>query len=339
MAELPKYLDDFIFEELGGVFQPGQNVDVNLRNDETANKRYIGTYFPRSLIECYFIFQDLYAHGKIKGTIDNKTELKILDIGTGTGGNIIGLMHFLKNIKFNNPVEFLTIEGNKNAIDYQIKFFNKFNQQFKTNYKLKYANITFQTNTLNSQLTELLNKLNTKYDIITSFKFISEFYNSDYQNATGLFKSFSQTLSNYLAEKGLFLLLDLVSGDYEHRNTRPFTTQIMSDELNQFVQMPNSQLSYILPICCGFWSDGCRTQQCYIERQFEIKHSRRTRDITKVTYRVMVKKIFAREILENVQAKEHYQMSYNSWHPRYCRNTSVIEKTNETELPNAFKLI
>ena len=257
----------------------------------------------------------------------------------GTGGNIIGLMHFLKNIKFNNPVEFLTIEGNKNAIDYQIKFFNKFNQQFNTNYKLKYANITFQTNTLNSQLTELLNKLNTKYDIITSFKFISEFYNSDYQNATGLFKSFSQTLSNYLAEKGLFLLLDLVSGDYEHRNTRPFTTQIMSDELNQFVQMPNSQLSYILPICCGFWSDGCRTQQCYIERQFEIKHSRRTRDITKVTYRVMVKKLFARQILENVQAKEHYQMSYNSWHPRYCRNTSVIEKTNETELPNAFKLI
>ncbi len=50
MAELPKYFDDFIFEELGGVFQPGQNVDVNLRNDETANKRYIGTYFPRSVI-------------------------------------------------------------------------------------------------------------------------------------------------------------------------------------------------------------------------------------------------------------------------------------------------
>ena len=146
-------------------------------------------------------------------------------------------------------------------------------------------------------------------------------------------------IRDYLSEKGLFLLLDLVSGDYEHRNTRPFTTQIMSDELNQFVQMPNSQLSYILPICCGFWSDGCRTQQCYIERQFEIKHSRRTRDITKVTYRVMVKKLFARQILENVQAKEHYQMSYNSWHPRYCRNTSVIEKTNETELPNAFKLI
>jgi hypothetical protein len=53
----------------------------------------------------------------------------------------------------------------------------------------------------------------------------------------------------------------------------------------------------------------------------------------------MVKKPFAREILENVQAKEQYQMSYNSWHPRYCRNTRVIEKTNETELPNAFKLI
>ena len=56
MAKIPQYLDEYIYHDLGGVFQPGLNVDINLTNDESANKRYIGTYFPRSVVECFSIF-------------------------------------------------------------------------------------------------------------------------------------------------------------------------------------------------------------------------------------------------------------------------------------------
>lgn len=340
MAEIPKYLDNYIFNELGGEFKPGLNVDVNLNNDESANKRYIGTYFPRSLVESYFIMQDLYAHRRIKQVIDQKQNLKILDIGTGTGGNIIGLLHFLKSNNFiNKPVDIYTVEGNNNAIEFQRQFFRRFNQTFRTNYTLHYANIVFSTQTLDNQLTQFLNRLNISFDIITSFKFVSEFYNSEYQNSAGIFHDFAKTLSQFLNQNGLFLLLDLVSGDYEHRNMRPFTTQIMSDELNKYVKNPTSNLAYILPICCGFWSHECRTKLCYIERQFKIEHSRSRNDKSKVTYRVMVPKPLADLILSDIEEKEQYQMSYNNWHPRYCRKTTIIERTNENELPNAFKFL
>ncbi len=96
--ELPKYIDNFIFNELKGYYEVGQNVDNNLHNDENANKRYIGTYFPRSLIESFSIFFELYQNTIIKQNLDNKPTLKILDIGTGTGGNILGLMHFFKKL-------------------------------------------------------------------------------------------------------------------------------------------------------------------------------------------------------------------------------------------------
>lgn len=339
MKELPKYLDDYIFAELGGVYQTGQNVDVNLNNDEEANKKYIGTYFPRSLIECYLIFTDLYAHKRIKEIIDSKSELKILDIGTGTGGNIVGLLHFLNSINFNKPVEIITVEGNEIAIVYQKKFFDKFSQTFATNFKFRCEKVIFQAETLNSQLDELLNKFNATFDVITSFKFIGEFYNSDFQNASGLFKTITETLSNYLSEKGLLLLLDSVSGDYEHSNTRPFTTQIMSDELNEYVKSEDSKLAYILPVCCGLWSDSCKTPGCYIERQFGIKHSKRKCDISKVAYRVMTKKLFARVILSYVDKKNPYQMSYNNRYPSYCKNAIVSYKKNESNLTSAFKLI
>jgi len=339
MKELPKYLDDYIFAELGGVYQVGQNVDENLNNDEEANKRYIGTYFPRSLMECYSIFKDLYAHKRIKEIIDSKSELKILDIGTGTGGNIIGLLHFLNAINFNKPVEIITVEGNEIAIAYQKKFFDRFNQAHATNFKLSCENAIFHAGTLNSQLDELLNRFNIVFDIITSFKFISEFYNSDFRDATGLFKTIPETLSKYLSEKGFILLLDLVSGDYEHSNTRPYTTQIMSDELNDYAKNEDSKLAYVLPVCCGLWLDSCKTQGCYIERQFEITHSKKKHDKSKVAYRVMVKKLFARVILSYVDKKDKYQMSYNDRHPRYCTNASLIDKKKESNLPSAFKLI
>jgi SAM-dependent methyltransferase len=338
VIELPQYLDDYIFAELDGVFQTGQNVDVNLNNDEEANKSYIGTYFPRSFIECYLILKDLYAHKRIKEVIDSKSELKILDIGTGTGGNVIGLLQFLNTINFSKPIEIITVEGNEIAIAYQKKFFNKFSQTFATNFKFRCEKVIFQAETLNLQLDELLNKYNMDFDVITSFKFMSEFYNSDFQNATGLFKTFPDTLSKHLSEKGLFLLLDLVSTGYK-RDNRPYTTQIMSDELNEYVRSEDSKLAYILPVCCGLWSDSCTTQGCYIERQFGIKHSKRKYDISKVAYRVMTKKLFARVILSYVDKKNPYQMSYNDWHPRYCKNAIVSDKKNESNLTNAFKLI
>jgi len=58
-VKLPEYLDDFIYKELGGYFQSGLNVDSNIDNDEEANKKYIGTYFPRSLVQFYYFVTTL----------------------------------------------------------------------------------------------------------------------------------------------------------------------------------------------------------------------------------------------------------------------------------------
>lgn len=337
MIELFKYLDDYIFKELGGFYSPGWNVDFNLNNSDLDNKKYIGTYFPRSLIESYVIFEELYLNNVIKSVIDNKKELKILDVGTGTGGNIIGIMHFLKNIGFNKRVVFITFEGNRNAIDYQIKFFKKFNKHFNTNFKLKFANVSFNTNSINLHLSKILSKLAHKYDIITSSKFISEFYNTDYNKAKGLYKSLSETLSEFLSDDGLLVLLDLVSGDYNY--TRPFSTLIMSEELNNMVNDKDSKLSFVLPICCGLWSSACKTKICYTERQFEIKHSKTIKnDVSKITYRVMARKSFALEVLSSVEVRDIYQMSYNSKHPRCCNKTNIIDDTNNSSVRNAFKL-
>jgi len=109
--KIPEYIEKYIYDELGGFYETGTNVDTNIDNNENDNKRYLGTYFPRSLIESYLILMDLYENKIIKEIIDNLNKINILDFGTGTGGNIIGFMHFFKNIKFpTEKVSFITIE-------------------------------------------------------------------------------------------------------------------------------------------------------------------------------------------------------------------------------------
>ena len=57
--KIREYIDKYIYEELGGFYERGTNIDTNIENKENDNKRYLGTYFPRSLIESFTILDDL----------------------------------------------------------------------------------------------------------------------------------------------------------------------------------------------------------------------------------------------------------------------------------------
>ena len=59
-------------------------------------------------------------------------------------------------------------------------------------------------------------------------------------------------------------------------------------------------------------------------------------DKSKVAYRVLAQKDFANRILENVEPKECYQMCYNEYYPRACKNGKIIKINNLTSYSNAF---
>jgi hypothetical protein len=65
---IPEYIEKYIYDELGGFYETGTNIDTNIENSENDNKRYLGTYFPRSLIESYTILFDLYENDIVKNS-------------------------------------------------------------------------------------------------------------------------------------------------------------------------------------------------------------------------------------------------------------------------------
>src|SRR5690554_3716276 len=92
-TRLPAFLDDFIFNRLNAIYAPDfQRFEYNLDLTGEEILKYLGTYFPRSYAESFCIFDNIFQNIAYHQIISNKTYLNILSIGSGTGGDIIGLL-------------------------------------------------------------------------------------------------------------------------------------------------------------------------------------------------------------------------------------------------------
>ena len=98
-AVLPAYLDNLIYGEFFGArYCPDhQRYEYNLNLSEEELLIYLGTYFPRSYGESFCLFSSIISAESIKSGLNGKDCINILDIGCGSGGEIIGLLHALEN--------------------------------------------------------------------------------------------------------------------------------------------------------------------------------------------------------------------------------------------------
>jgi len=180
-----------------------------------------------------------------------------------------------------------------------------------------------------------------KYDFITTFKFISEFYNSDYQTARTkkLYKKFIEFNEYNLKENGILIMLDLVSGNFNRIEGELFRTQIMSNEVKNYIRSNNRYMTILIPASCAHWARMCNCEDCYIQRTIKIEHSHTTYayDLSNVSYFVLAKTNFANTILNSLVIQNSYKISHNRWYPGYCENGNRLEG-NIINLSDGFKI-
>lgn len=258
---LPKWLDDLIFRDLHAVYSPSYGNMTNIDDDKEKTLNYLGTYFPRSYVESYCIFSEFFK--KNPSCFTDKEVLSIFDFGSGTGGEIIGLLTAIGDFGPHlQCVNILALDGNQ----YALRCYERIIEKTK-------EHISFQVDSTSSPIViddfydlSILDTIITSgFDMIISFKAICEFAAKQQFDEENPYEHIVKFFLPKLNDGGLILLEDITTKDNVSKQWLP---QLMDN--------------------------GLQTTNCSLlgknegyNQEFSITHSHRQNDTSKVAWRMI----------------------------------------------------
>lgn len=305
---LPGFVDD-VLAELHAVHCPQHRiVRVGINADDTRNRAYLGTYFPRSVIESWNIFSELLSMPIVAAAFAQKDAIRILDIGSGTGGSTVGSLLALANAVCEGvPIEVTSVDGNRDALAKQQQVLDALAGSLPCSVLPSLWCHTFPTvlDGFVDDFHRFAEERGAKYDLVLFWKHLSEYYNTNAAEANGIVTHALRIASSLLVPNGLCCALDLTSSD----NGVEYFSMTLNREANAYDMGPDATMTTVLPIPCARSSRDCRASQCFTQRVFAVQHRLCRNDISRVAYRVFAPRPFAATIVNTFTEHQAYKVN------------------------------
>lgn len=260
---LPQWLDDLIFKELKAQYCQQYSDMTNIDNNMEKTLNYLGTYFPRSYAESYCIFSDFFKNNK--SDFADKEDFSIFDFGSGTGGEILGLLMVLEECFSNiKSIRIVALDGNQYALNLYEKVIAEL--QKKVGFQIGNNVAPIRIDDF-YDLRILEGVLKRQFDIIISFKAICEFVTKDQFEKNNAYEYIAKFLLPKLADGGLMLLDDITT---YNETSQEWLPKMLDKGLNA--------------ANCRIVAKNDGYNQVYL-----ITHSKKLNDVSKVAWR-MIKK-------------------------------------------------
>lgn len=259
--ELPYWLDQFIFEDLNGVYCKSNKDMVVIDWGKDDVLKYLGTYFPRSYTEAYCIVSQYL---EIANPFAEKTEISLFDFGCGTGGEIIGTITAIieKNPNLQH-INILALDGNYFAL----RTFEKILVKYCTKSAI---HITYKVIPLEIDdfydLSVLDCVINQKFDMVISFKAICEFVTKQRFEHNNAYTHMAKFFLPRINSGGILLLADVTTYNNVSQEWLPH----MMDE--------------------GLAKADCKVvaKNNGYNQAFFVTHSKKKEDISKIAWRLIL---------------------------------------------------
>ena len=258
---LPDWLDQFIYDELNGVFCKSNKDMVVIDWGKDDVLKYLGTYFPRSYTEAYCIVSQYLD---VANPFSEKTEVSLFDFGCGTGGEIIGtIMAIVEKNPHLQHINILALDGNYFAL----RTFEKILMKYctKSSIHITYKVIPLEIDDF-YDLSILDSIINQKFDIVISFKTICEFVTKQRFEQTNAYTHIAEFFLPRINSGGILLLADVTTYSNVSQEWLPH----MMDE--------------------GLAKAGCKVvaKNNGYNQAFFVTHSKVKEDVSKIAWRLIL---------------------------------------------------
>ena len=246
-------------EALGNFYQ----VQDTLNYTREQLNGYFYKYFPRSYTETFDITAGLFGCSENYRTVFSaKRHLTILDIGSGIGGNMVGLLKYISTaFPRVQTVEIDSVDGNERALDYQAYILKNIELDFSVTFNPVHH--VFSPETLIEELSALDLK-NKAYDIVMESKFINEFYRKK-TDIQGLYAQFIGYGGDLLKQDGILMITELT----DPLPGRGYFNRVFNRETRAYYKDCSTPLNQIFPIQCHLWRDCCEDgDQCFVQQRY-----------------------------------------------------------------------
>lgn len=294
---LAPWLDSFLFEKLGASYDPRyKRFAYNDDLSEEEARIYLGTYFPRSYAEHFLIFENLLSNPVFRSKLEAKRHLSVFSIGAGTGGDIVGLLTAIdKFLPSNIGITVVALDVNQNSLNLQKEVIDRYCSISARKISLtQFCDRIENEGTLQKYSENALP--DGSLDVILFAKAGCELYGKSVFGNENVYEVCLRQFASKLSESGVFSALD-VTTNVDGKTFMPF---ILNKGVNTFTSK-NTSFSTILPLSCHYFEKECDAP-CFIQQEFSVSHSKKSRDLSKVCYRIIARKEFC-DALTNNNAK------------------------------------
>jgi len=289
---------------------------INLHADEFSIRAYLGTYLPRTVFEFITIGSDILAHPTMRRAIPTNRPLRILDLGSGTGGAWMGMVTALQKNGFRQAVNVYAVDGNNLALSKQRAFASAMTTEMGIEIRLTthHCELSTDAEAFANDLYNVLKGLDMKYDFVLVSKHLSEFYCSSGQRAHGIVFEALQLLQPALLSTGYLVMLDLTTRIDEVGEYFP---NILARELGGYLDQCPNGMHPVLPIPCAVSAQRVcagKHGKCFSQRELTFFHSigrshGAAEATTRVAYRVLAQCDHARNITAGYSRNSAYQVN------------------------------
>ncbi len=303
---LPDVLEE-ILRGLGAFYQRDPcRVQQGLHADDSWNRGYLGTYFPRSYCETAILWSEMLAYPPIRRQFQQKRVIQLASFGSGTGGDVVGALCALDEEGMRpERVCIHSFDGNADALAKQRQILAELERRKVYPFPIEFDCRQFTWGQDLTAFRESCQQVRTMIpgamDMVHASKWLVEFYiyqkqqHQSFGLAAGIVKEWLRFAEEIVAPMGVAVVSDLTTRDCGH-----WFPEILNGEAIDYLSENHSRMRAISPIPCALRQGNCPSGHgCYTRRAFRVTSGFRVSDPSQLCYRAFAPMEFAQDIIRD----------------------------------------